>query len=85
MRSQKYMNKVPPMVRYWTGPVPKVDDFGSPITDEFIDGKTRSGPWATMSPESFAKYRMARDGSLGMGLGQRYKLQPDGKWLKVEG
>lgn len=67
---------------YWRGPVRPKDDFGLAITDEFIDGKTKMGPWATMTPESFKKYGF---GKLGMGLGQRYKKQADGKWLKVEG
>lgn len=67
---------------YWRSPVGTHDDFGRPIHDEFVDGKTKLGPWAMMSPESFAVYGTGR---LGTGRGQRYKKQPDGKWLKVEG
>jgi hypothetical protein len=68
--------------RYWIGGTigPK-DDFGAPIIDEFIDGKTRQGPWAIMAP---ASYRVLGKG-VGMGRGQRYKKQEDGRWLKVEG
>jgi hypothetical protein len=57
------------------------DDFGKVITDEFIDGSTRTGSWAIMSPMS---HQMHGRG-LGLGRGQRYKKQEDGKWLKVEG
>jgi hypothetical protein len=71
-----------PEKRYWIGSTigPK-DDFGKPITDKFVDGKTRSGPWAIMAP---ASHRMQGMG-LGLGRGQRYKKQEDGQWLKVEG
>jgi len=57
------------------------DDFGAPILNEFVDGRTRHGPWAIMSA---ATHRMQGVG-LGMGRGQRYRKQTDGKWLKVEG
>ena len=66
---------------YWTGPVGDRDDFGSPITNDFIDGKTRMGKWAIMTQTSYSKYGVG----LGLGRGQRFRLQPDGKWLKVEG
>jgi hypothetical protein len=68
--------------RYWMGTgIGPNDDFGKPIADEFVDGKTRMGPWAIMSPSS---HRMQGLG-LGLGKGQRYKKQQDGRWLKVEG
>lgn len=70
---------------YWLSPVPDLDDFGNPIHDEFIDGATSvsvGGAWAIMTP--FAWTVVGR-GSLGLGKGQRYKKQEDGKWLKVEG
>ena len=69
---------------YWCGTMSKVDDFGDEIADEFIDGKTRMGPWANMTPNSWYE-NGGTGGKLGTGLGQRYKKQPDGKWLKVEG
>jgi len=68
--------------RYWMGLIGDKDDFGAPIGDEFIDGKTRMGPWANMSLESWKRYGLNR---LGLGWGQRYRKQADGKWLKVEG
>jgi len=67
---------------YWLGTIGDKDDFGRPITDEFIDGKTKMGPWAIMSIDSWRKYS---NGQLGMGWGQRYKKMNDGRWLKVEG
>jgi hypothetical protein len=70
------------MAKYWIGDVGSKDDFGQPITNEFIDGKTKMGPWATMSPASWKRYGI---GALGTGFGQRYKKQDDGRWLKVQG
>jgi len=68
--------------RYWIGPIGSKDDFNRPIDVEFIDGKTRMGPWAIMSIDSWRRYGC---GQLGTGWGQRYRKQTDGKWLKVEG
>ena len=67
---------------YWLSPLGDTDDFSVPYKDEMIDGKTRMGPWANMTPQSFAKYGI---GKFGLGLGQLYKKQSDGKWLKVAG
>jgi hypothetical protein len=68
--------------KYWTGDVGTEDDFGVPIANEFVDGRTRRGPWAIMS---LLSWRHAGVGRLGTGYGQRYRKQPDGRWLKVEG
>jgi hypothetical protein len=68
--------------RYWKGIVPPKDDFGDPITNIFIDGKTQKGPWALMSLQSFKRFGL---GKLGVGYGQKYSKQSDGKWLKIEG
>jgi hypothetical protein len=68
--------------KYWSGTIAAKDDFGVPIEDEFIDGKTRMGPWGIMAPKS---WRMHGVGALGSGFGQRYEKTDDGKWLKVEG
>lgn len=66
---------------YWSGKIGPADDFKRTLFFEFIDGRTRMGPWAIMSPRSFAQYGVG----LGTGRGQRYKRQDDGRWLKVEG
>ena len=65
----------------WYGPVPNTDDFGDQIVKCFIDGKTKMGPWALMTPRSHRE----RGIGLGTGRGQRYKLESDGIWYKVEG
>lgn len=80
------MKKGPPMKYdenkvYWLSPVGEADDFGNPIENIIIDGATSLGPWALMSPASFEQYGRG----LGLGRGQKYERQLDGKWLKVEG
>lgn len=70
--------------KYWTSPVGGFDDFGNQITDIIIDGKTNKGPWATMSEESW-KHFGGTGGKFGIGLGQKYQKQSDGKWLMIEG
>jgi len=69
---------------YWSSPVGDKDDFGRAIGSEIIDGKTCHGPWALMTPDSWRKMG-GTGGRLGTGLGQRYQLQADGRWLKTEG
>jgi len=68
--------------KYWMGPVPTTCDLSrAPITCEFVDGRTIRGYWAIMHPDAHRLYGVG----CGTGKGQRYKKQPDGKWLKVEG
>ena len=68
--------------RYWCGEPPKVCDItGIEIKDCFIDGQTKQGPWAIMTPESHRAYGRG----LGQGVGQKYIRQGDGRWLKVAG
>lgn len=68
--------------KYWLSPVGEKDDFGDKIKDIIIDGKTKMGPWGLMTERSYQQYGI---GKLGMGYGQKYKKQSDGKWLKIEG
>lgn len=71
------MNKV-----YWSGKAPKYCDLTrAEIKDVFIDGRTATRLWAIMTPEAHAKFGLG----LGMGRGQKYEKQPDGRWLKVAG
>lgn len=51
------------------------------ITSVFIDGKTKFGPWADMCLNCHTIHGVG----LGLGRGQKYELQPDGKYRKVEG
>lgn len=69
---------------YWTSPVGGFDDFGAPIKDIVIDAKTKHGPWALMTPETYA-VEGNRPGVFGLGVGQKYQKQADGRWLKIEG
>ena len=67
---------------FWLGRVPSYCQVsGTPITDEFVDGRSANGQWAIMHPETFA----ALGHPFGPGFGQKYKKQSDGKWLKVAG
>lgn len=72
---------------YWMGEVPKQCQLsGRAITTTFVDGRvpplsSRVGSWACMHPVYFRQL----GGKLGLGMGQRYERQPDGRWLKVEG
>jgi hypothetical protein len=67
---------------YWLSPVGEKDDFGDKVRSVIIDGKTKHGPWALMTPLSWDLHGI---GQLGLGCGQKYEKQIDGKWLKVEG
>lgn len=68
--------------RYWMGTEPtKCELSGRPIVDRFIDGATSRGYWAIMHPLTFMDYGRG----LGMGRGQLYEKQADGRWLKIDG
>jgi hypothetical protein len=73
---------MPAKKKFWLGSISQQDDYGDVITEEFIDGKTRAGPWAIMTPRNWRRHGI---GDLGIGRGQRYVKQDDGMWLKVEG
>jgi hypothetical protein len=68
---------------YWRSAVPSECQVtpGLTVTDVFVDGATRSGPWALMHPDTHAVYGRG----LGVGRGQKYERQSDGKWLKIAG
>jgi hypothetical protein len=51
------------------------------IGEEFTDAKTTHGPWANLCPACFRKIGVG----LGTGRGQRYRRQPDGQYVKIEG
>ncbi len=69
---------------YWCGHIGLADDFGRVYGTIMYDAKTRHGPWANMSQESW-ELEGGTGGRLGTGFGQKYELQEDGRWLKVEG
>lgn len=68
---------------FWLSDVKELDDFGNTIDNEFVDGAMfRGGPWAIFTP---AAYDVVGLGEFGLGLGQKFRKQADGRWLKVEG
>lgn len=72
------------MVKYWAGDPPrKCDTCSTPIDKIFYDAKTQMGPWGFMCP-SCQKLGPGFD-KLGLGWGQEYTKQPDGKWMKTGG
>lgn len=68
---------------YWIGEVPTSCQLsGKRITTKFVDGRVPGmSSWANMHP----KYFEALGGTFGMGCGQLYEKQENGRWLKVEG
>ena len=69
-----------PEVQVWMGSNPeKCDICSCKIEDDFIDGRTKYGPWANMCPACHCK-----DGvGLGTGKGQKYKKSvQNGLWVK---
>jgi hypothetical protein len=67
---------------YLKGTVSTCDMCHKRITTAFVDGKTTMGPWAKMCPTFWRNYGVDR---LGIGFSQKYKKQPDGRFLNVEG
>jgi hypothetical protein len=66
---------------FWCGEGPKVCQIcDRPITDSFVDGKTQWDCWAFMCKDC---WEMHGEG-LGLGKGQIYGRQQDGRWLKLE-
>jgi hypothetical protein len=67
---------------YWVGRSPVACDCcGIGIHSVFVDGATILGPWGNLHPACHANIGRG----LGLGLGQRYEKQADGRWLRVEG
>lgn len=67
------------MAKHYIGQPPLVDDFGVFIRDAFVDGRTKYGPWATMTLESFEVHGVG----LGTGKGQKYVLT-EGAWVNPD-
>jgi hypothetical protein len=58
------------------------DYFEVPYNGVMIDGKTKYGPWATMSETSWRDHGIGR---FGIGYAQKYEKQVDGRWLRIRG
>jgi hypothetical protein len=71
---------------YWLSPLGGFDDFDSPYDLKpggiMYDARTKHGPWANMTEDSFQVHGAGR---LGPGYGQKYQMQEDGRWLKIAG
>lgn len=66
----------------WIGSEPvRCDTCDQPFEGIFVDGKTKMGPWAKLCPRCHERMGVG----LGVGLGQRYRLNGDGEWIKTDG
>jgi hypothetical protein len=67
---------------YWIGEIPEGCQLtGRSFNGTIYDAKLPRFGWGVWNQETFE----AEAGSLGTGLGQKYHLQDDGRWLKVAG
>lgn len=64
------------------GVIPGMPSTSHDLDGQFVDGKTKMGPWAMMCLPCHRRYGVG----LGTGRGQRYSLETEsGEWVKVEG
>ena len=69
---------------YWLSPLKdECQTCGKPFGNIMYDMKTQGGPWANMC--NTCAMLGPGVGLTGVGLGQRYAKQSDGRWLKVSG
>lgn len=66
---------------YHANPSCKCDVCRKPTPKRFIDGATKMGPWADMCEACHRQYGRG----LGVGKGQLYEKQENGKFLCIEG
>lgn len=68
---------------YWSSPLPATGCqlLNKPFGDVMYDARLADVGWGNWCEEAFTRY----GGRLGLGLGQKYVKQADGRWLKVEG
>ncbi len=70
-----------PKPKTWCGTPPSNCDIcGAEITDIFIDGATRMGPWGCLCEECHKSHGKG----LGIGRGQKFQKQGN-EWVKIEG
>lgn len=73
--------KAPPPV-YWMGETDKCQVCQKPLRTKLVDGRLKaSGQWAVLD---LGCHRVHGSG-VGVGKGQVYAKQENGRWLKVEG
>lgn len=72
--------------RYVSAELANEDDFQDRFTHRegeiVYDARTKSGPWAMMTEKSWKKHGI---GQLGLGLGQKYQRDSEGRLMKMEG
>lgn len=66
---------------YWKGNLKDCNICHGPFGTVMYDAKTIAGPWGNICQGCFITHGVG----LGTGLGQRYELQHDGKFLKTAG
>jgi hypothetical protein len=67
---------------YWIGSNPTHCQVnGTPLGDVMYDANVPGIGWGNIGHDAFVSYGC----SLGLGRGQKYERQPDGRWLKVAG
>jgi len=74
--------------KHWHGKVPtRCDICGSHSTviPAFSDIKTRHGPWGIVCDACVPSASIALAPHYGVGLGQRYARQSDGRYMKTHG
>jgi len=64
----------------WTGQ--KTCDYCGKTAATMYDSASKEGPWAFMCPECWKEHGF---GKLGVGFGQRYDRDPDGRFFKTAG
>ena len=68
---------------FWLGSAPKCDIGNShELNGVFFDARIPGyNQWGLVCPACASRFGV----KLGTGYGQKYKEQPDGRWLKIEG
>jgi hypothetical protein len=67
--------------KYWTKQLSACDFCDQPIHHKLYDGATIHRVWATMCLPCFRRHGVG----LGLGRGQEYLEQADGRWRKING
>lgn len=75
------MENEPPK-KYWLGTPPSTcNACGGRMGSVFTDGRLPGMGWGMFCHPCYPSH----GGKHGLGLGQQYRRQPDGQWLKVKG
>ena len=72
---------------YWIGDVGRCNGCQRHLNKEksISDIRTWEGPWGLFCDNCVPAYSIGKTQHYGVGLGQRYEKQADGRWLKVLG